>query len=57
MQNSLIVSRPAEISGASVLLIDDVLTTGATLEVAAGLLRDQSALHVDAAVIARHLLG
>ena len=57
MQNSLIVSRPAEILGASVLLIDDVLTTGATLEVAAGLLRDQGALHVDAAVIARHLLG
>ncbi len=55
MQNALRVLRPLQVSGASILLLDDVLTTGATLEAAATLLREAGAKHVDAAVIARAL--
>jgi ComF family protein len=56
MKNSFVIKRNANIEGRSVVLIDDVLTTGATLEAAATLLRKHGAKHVDAVVIARHLL-
>lgn len=54
VQNSLKVIKPDLIKNSSILLLDDVLTTGATLEAAAKLLRKNGAKHVDAAVIARH---
>mgnify|MGYP003441645101 CR=1 FL=1 len=57
IEDSLAMMQVTDLNGKSVLLIDDVLTTGATLESAARLLRDNGADHVDAAVIARHLLG
>lgn len=55
MAGSFQVNAPNIIKGAHILLIDDVLTTGATLETAAKLLRKSGARHVEAAVIARHL--
>lgn len=56
MKNSFKAKNINEVKGASILLIDDVLTTGATLESAATVLREHGAKHVDAAVIARHLI-
>lgn len=57
MQSSFNLQDPDAIKGANILLLDDVLTTGATLEAAARLFRKSGAKHVDAAVIARHLPG
>lgn len=54
MQSALGLTRSDKLNGSSVLLIDDVLTSGATLESAARLLREAGVRHVDAAVIARH---
>ena len=45
--------RGAELGGAAVWLVDDVLTTGATLGAAASALRNAGARRVEAVVIAR----
>ena len=56
MRNSFELKEGLNIKGKSILLVDDVLTTGATLESAATILRANGATHVDAVVIARHVL-
>ena len=45
------------LSGACVVLVDDVSTTGATLEACAAVLRDSGAAEVRAVTVARTLLG
>lgn len=49
------VRRPEHISGQSVLLIDDVITTGGTLKAATKALRHAGARRVDALVFAKRL--
>ena len=47
------VLRPGSVAGKHIVLIDDVLTTGATLEAAARALKAAGAKHVDALVFAQ----
>lgn len=53
LQGSYIVTRPNKVSGRHILLVDDVMTTGATLEAAANVLRKAGAKRVDVVVFAR----
>jgi predicted amidophosphoribosyltransferase len=50
---AFVVSQPARIRGRAVVLVDDVATTGATLEACARALRDAGAREVCAVVVAR----
>ena len=52
LENSISVPDPSAVSGRSILLVDDVVTTGATLGTCAQALRDAGASWVFAAVIA-----
>lgn len=52
LKNSYTVCSPKKLAGKHILLIDDVLTTGATLESAAKTLRAAGVRSVDAAVFA-----
>ena len=46
-------SAPASVAGKAVLLVDDVLTTGATLDATAEALGQAGAIRIDAVVVAR----
>lgn len=52
LQASFASIRPHTMQGRHIVLVDDVVTTGATLEVAAATLKSAGAAHVSAAVFA-----
>lgn len=53
LDHAFYVKNPGRISNAAILLVDDVMTTGATLEAATLAVRNAGAVHVSAAVFAR----
>jgi predicted amidophosphoribosyltransferase len=53
MKQSFIVGNEKMVSGRHILLVDDVVTTGATLESAAAVLKAAGAKRVEAIVFAR----
>lgn len=57
MQGVFRVKPNVNLKDKTIILVDDVLTTGASLESAATVLRKAGAKHVDAAVVARRLLN
>jgi ComF family protein len=54
-EGKYIVIKPQAVSGCSILLVDDVVTTGATLAASAKALRAAGAKRVDALVFAKRL--
>lgn len=53
LKNAFIVSKPKAVKVANILIIDDVLTTGATLEAMASALKQAGAKTITAAVFAQ----
>jgi ComF family protein len=53
IKNAFCMTRPGQAAGKRVLLVDDVLTTGATAEACAGALMRDGALRVDVLTLAR----
>ena len=53
LENAFLVVKPKQVKGADILLVDDVLTTGATLETVARLLKQAGARSVHAVVFAQ----
>lgn len=54
-RNAFVLARPTALNDSSVLLVDDVITTGSTLAACATVLRDAGATTVDAVTIAREI--
>lgn len=54
-ENSYFIKNDSGLKGRNLLLVDDVVTTGATLKAATKLLRQAGAGHVDALVFAKKL--
>jgi predicted amidophosphoribosyltransferase len=53
LKDSYTVKNRIQIVGAHVILVDDVMTTGATIETAARVLKKAGAREVDACIFAR----
>lgn len=53
LQHSIRLQRPGAVNGRHIALVDDVMTTGSTAGVIAGLLRDNGALSVQVWALAR----
>ena len=53
LKNAFIVTNPSAVKGRKILIIDDVTTTGATLETMAQVLKNAGAKQVDAVVFAQ----
>lgn len=52
MRNAFRIYSPERVTGREVLLVDDIMTTGATLEACAAFLQDAGAVRVDTVVFA-----
>jgi predicted amidophosphoribosyltransferase len=50
---AFLLARPRDIQNKAILLVDDVFTTGATMNECAAVLKDAGAAHVTALTIAR----
>jgi len=57
VKNAFAVARPKLIEGQTILLVDDVYTTGATLSYCAKALKKSGALRVDVLTLARAIWG
>jgi len=55
LRGAFAVSRPQEIMGKRILLVDDIFTTGSTLHECAKILRQTGALQIEAFTLARTL--
>ena len=55
LQDAFLVTRSAAVKGKQILLIDDVVTTGATLEALAKILKRAGARQIDALVFAQKI--
>ena len=53
IEGAFLCSDPAAVAGRDIVLIDDVCTTGATLDACAAALKSAGASHVSAIVLAR----
>lgn len=53
VRGAIKVTQPDRVEGATVLLVDDVMTTGATADSCAAALRRAGALHIDVLVLLR----